>query len=105
MIIDAALAAEEQWPLPIGREAEAAADPRQPLRPEGLPADRPERIGCFPDGFQDREPARRDAHPSGAASSQGPRFRRWPLQQPDRVLAVVTAVGAKLVQDAPLLAP
>ena len=102
-IIDAARADAEQLPLRLRRQPEAAANPGHPLRQQGLQTYRPGIIGRFPDGLQNRHHGR--AVGSAAYSSPGRRFRRRQrtVQQADSMLAVITAVGAELVQHALLL--
>src|SRR5947208_8305341 len=99
-VIDAARADAEQLLLGPGTEPEAAANPGHPLRQQGLQTYRPGIIGRFPDGLQNRHHGQ--AVGSAAYSSPGRRFRRRQrtVQQADSMLAVITAVGAELVQDA-----
>src|SRR5947208_14737089 len=99
-VIDAARADAAQLPLRLQRQPEAAANPGHPLRQQGLQTYRPGIIGRFPHRLQNRHHWR--AVGSAAYSSPGRRFRRRQrtVQQADGMLAVITAVGAELVQDA-----
>jgi len=103
-IVDGARADAEQLALHIRGEPETAADPGHPLRQQRLQAHRPGVICRDPDGFQDGQQLRRVAASARAARGRLLQLRRRAVQQPDGILAVVAAVGAELVQNAPLLA-
>jgi hypothetical protein len=84
-----------------GGEVEMAPRPRQPERQQRLEADRPRVARRRPDLRQ------RLDHPRGIRESAAPRPApglpgRRPVEQPDRVLAVVLRHATELIQD-PLL--
>src|SRR5712671_520886 len=79
--------------------AKTLADPRQPQRQQRLQPHRPG-IPCgLPHGGQQSQRFRTVTEPAPPLPSCPPLLRPRPIQQANRILAVIARVGAKLAQD------
>src|SRR6516225_9370631 len=99
-VIDAARADAQPLPLDLRGEPEAAANPRHPLRQQGFQPHRPGIIGRCPDGLQDRNRLRAEGSTMRPPPGRRLRRRERTVEQANGMLAVITAIGTELVQDA-----
>jgi len=99
-VIDGASADREQLILGLWGEAEAPVDPGHPLGQQRFQSRRPRIVGGLPDCLHNRNHPRTVGRRPVSPLRPSLLSRRWTIQQANRVLAVVSAVGAKLVQDA-----